>query len=62
MEHDSKRMGSKRKKRTAVERKALEAWESLHLRRRPDLCSNLVDSLPKRFQDVEEAGGGWRGH
>lgn len=40
----------------AVESTAMEVWESL---RRGQLCSKLVDSLPKRLQAVIEANGGW---
>ena len=45
------------KTRAAVERKATEVWESV--RRRPTICSRLVDSLPTRLQHVIDADGGW---
>ncbi|KAK4315797.1 hypothetical protein Pmani_012991 [Petrolisthes manimaculis] len=41
----------------AIERKAQEVWESI--RRRPNICTNLVNSMPSRLQGVIEAQGGW---
>lgn len=43
--------------RETVSRKATEVWEGM--RRTPDLCSRLVDSVPGRLQLVIEANGGW---
>ncbi|KAK4316785.1 hypothetical protein Pmani_012088 [Petrolisthes manimaculis] len=41
----------------AIERKAQEVWESI--RPRPNICTNLVNSMPSRLQGVIEAQGGW---
>lgn len=41
----------------AVEAKATEVWESI--RRRPDICTKLVDSVRTRLQEVIDAQGGW---
>lgn len=49
--------GVDEKTREAVSRKAGEVWEGI--RRTPDLCSRLVDSVPTRLQLVIEANGGW---
>lgn len=46
-----------KKTREAVNRKAREVWEGM--RRTPNICSKLVDSLPGRLQRVIEAEGGW---
>lgn len=43
--------------RQAIENKARDVWESI--RRRPDICSNLVQSVPAWLQEVIEANGGW---
>ncbi|KAK4327483.1 hypothetical protein Pmani_002039 [Petrolisthes manimaculis] len=40
-----------------IERKAREVWESV--RRRPNVCSNLVKSIPSRLEEVISAFGGW---
>lgn len=45
------------KTRREIERKATEVWEGV--RNRPNLCSNLVDSLQRRLQEVIDANGGW---
>lgn len=45
------------KTREAVMRHARNVWEGM--RGTPDMCSNLVDSLPTRLQEVIDAGGGW---
>lgn len=42
--------------RDAAERKTREVWESI--RRRPNICTNLVNSMPSRLQAVIEAQGG----
>lgn len=45
------------KTREAIQGKAQEVWESI--RRRPNICTNLVNSMPSRLQGVIEAQGGW---
>lgn len=45
------------KTKAEIIRKCNEVWESI--RRRPDTCSKLVDSLPSRLQEVIVANGGW---
>ena len=40
-----------------IRQKAFEVWESL--RRRPDYCNTLVESMPKRLSEVIDARGGW---
>ena len=40
-----------------VGRKAREVWEGI--RRRPDLCSALAASMPRRLEKVVAARGGW---
>lgn len=45
---------------TAVEETARRVWDSF--RRRPELCQNLVASMPKRLNKVIDAGGGWTGY
>ncbi|KAK4306668.1 hypothetical protein Pmani_021525 [Petrolisthes manimaculis] len=40
-----------------IERKAREVWESV--RRCPNVCSNLVKSIPSRLEEVISAFGGW---
>ena len=42
---------------SAIERHAQEVWESVH--RRPNICYNLVTSMPKRIGEVIDAQGGW---
>ena len=41
----------------AIARHAQDVWESI--RRRPNICLNLVNSMPKRLNEVIEAHGGW---
>lgn len=43
-----------------IVRKAQEVWESV--RRRPNICYNLVESIPKRLGEVIDAEGGWTMH
>lgn len=45
------------KTKAAIVRKAEEVWEGI--RRRPDICSRLVDFLPSRLQSVIDVAGGW---
>lgn len=45
------------KTKEAVERKTRQVWEGIQ--RRVDLCSKLVEFVPRRLQDVVEAEGGW---
>lgn len=40
-----------------IERKALEVWESI--RRRPNICRRLVESMPERISEVVNVMGGW---
>lgn len=49
--------GVEEKTRQSVERKAREVWEGI--RRRPEICSRLTDSVPRRLQEVIQAQGGW---
>lgn len=49
--------GVDEKTHEAVERKTREVWEGM--RRRVNLCSNLIDSMPTRLQEVIDAEGGW---
>ena len=44
------------KSKEAVRRHAHNVWEGM--RRTPNICSNLVDSLPTRLQEVRAAGEG----
>lgn len=41
----------------ATEPHAQEEWESV--RRRPNICYNLVTSMSKRTGEVVDAQGGW---
>lgn len=41
----------------SVEARAMEVWESI--RRRENLCSSLVKSIPNRLNEVVVARGGW---
>lgn len=43
--------------RQVVARHANEVWE--RLRRRPNICFNLVDSMPRRIDEVIDEHGGW---
>ncbi|XP_064094409.1 uncharacterized protein LOC135206856 [Macrobrachium nipponense] len=43
--------------RQAEETKAYVMW--VNVRRRPQLCMNLVDSVPARLCEVTDADGGW---
>ncbi|KAK3892484.1 hypothetical protein Pcinc_003716 [Petrolisthes cinctipes] len=43
-----------------IVRKAQEVWGSV--RRLPNICYNLVESLPKRLGEVIDAEGGWTMH
>lgn len=45
------------KTREAVRRHGHNVWEGI--RRRPNICSNLVDSMPTRLHEVIAADGGW---
>ena len=40
-----------------IKDKCFEVWESL--RRRPNYCNTLVESMPKRISEVIDARGGW---
>lgn len=48
------------KTKSAIMKKCLEIWESI--RRTPNVCSTLVNSLPSRLQKVVDAEGGWSGY
>ncbi|KAK4318803.1 hypothetical protein Pmani_010226 [Petrolisthes manimaculis] len=41
----------------AIETKAFDVWESI--RRRPNICQNLVKCMPERINEVIYANGGW---
>lgn len=49
--------GVEEKTKASIERKTMEVWEGF--RRRPNICSSLVDSMPSRLQEVIQANGGW---
>lgn len=49
--------GIEEKTKASIERKSTEVWEGF--RRRPNICANLVDSMPSRLQKVIQANGGW---
>lgn len=49
--------GVEEKTKASIVKKAEEVWEGM--RRRPNICSRLVDSLPARLQSVIDAEGGW---
>lgn len=49
-------IGQERTK-AAIVRHAQDVWEGI--RRRPDICTNLVRSMPRRLNEVIDAQGGW---
>lgn len=49
-------IGQERTK-AAIVRHAQDVWEGI--RRRPNICTNLVRSMPRRLNEVMDAQGGW---